>query len=144
MFSTAGLGQLMVCSPILQIQRGGTAWPPFWLYCASTFLSIPCQLPPQLLASTRAGYVRLVYTTSPLFLFIRLTLLQPHTLVSDKAISVLIGGLEWHTLPRPAGNHGDLLLEAMTRLPDRRLKWQRNTHERVFSRFYAGSKPCKV
>lgn len=126
MFSTAGLGLLIIHSPTLQIQHGGTVGPPLWLFCASTFLSIPCQLPPRLLASTRASYVRPVYTTSSLFLFICLPPLQPDTLVSDKATSVLIGGLRWCTLPRPAGNHGDLLFETPTRLPDRRLKWKRN------------------
>lgn len=43
-----------------------------FLFCASTFLFLPRQLPPWLLASTRAGYVSPVYTTSPLVLFIRL------------------------------------------------------------------------
>ncbi len=133
MFSTAGLGRLIIHSPPLQIQHGGTVGPPLWLFCASTFLSIPCQLPPRLLASTRASYVRPVYTTSSLFLFICLPPLQPDTLLSDKAIYVLIGGLRWYTLPRPVGNHGDLLFEAMTRQPDRRLKWKRNRHKCVIS-----------
>ena len=120
----------MIHFPILQIQHGGTAGPPLWLFCAPTFLSLPCQLPPRLLASTQAGYVRPVYTTSSSCLFIFLPPFQPDTFVSDKAISVLFWGLRWRTPPRPAGNHRDMFLGATTRLPDRRLRWKK-THTHI-------------
>ena len=125
MFSIKGSRRLMIHFPILQIQHGGTAGPPLWLFCTPTFLSLPRQLPPRLLASTQAGYVRPVYTTSSSFLFILLPPFQPDTFVSDKAISVLFWGLWWRTPPRPAGNHRDMFLGATTRLPDRRLRWKK-------------------
>lgn len=107
------------------------------------FFSIPCQLPPQLLASTRVGYIRHVYTTSSLFLIIRLPPHQPNTLVSDTAISVLIERSYWCALPRPAGNHKDRLFEAMTRLPTMVWNWKKKKriHKGVFARVCTGNKP---
>lgn len=72
------------------------------------------RLPPQLLASTRASYVRPVYTTSALALIIHPMPFAPDTLVSDTAIFVLIGRLGWRTLPHLAGNHSDRLFEGGT------------------------------
>lgn len=92
------------------------------LFCVSTFLSIPCQLPPLLLASTRASYVKSIYTASSFFLAVS-CFSNPDASVSDKDISVHTGELLWHTLTRWSAQRS--ALSSCDRQPDKssKSKW---------------------
>lgn len=91
--------RLIIHSLIVRRQHGGTARPLLWLFCASTPLSLPRQLPPRLLASTRARYVRLFIPPAlAFFLFIsRLSSLTPWWVTkSSLCLLVSFGGVLYH------------------------------------------------